>query len=142
LYPFEGKGNTLDESIKVCKWAEEAGADAIHVSSGNTFPHPTNPPGGWPVEQGARWYDSLLSSGIYTRWVYFLLTNPLGRKILRWWWQTRRGPKLEGINLDEARHIKQAVSVPVLCTGGFQDARLIRRALAPEGSLPAIDGVS
>lgn len=142
LYPFEGRGNTLAESIQVCKWLEEAGADAIHVSSGNTFPHPTNPPGGWPVEQGARWYDSMISQGIYTRFVYFLLTNPLARRFFRWWWQTRGGPVIEGINLPEARAIKQAVGVPVICTGGFQDARLIREALAPAGNLPAIDGVS
>ena len=73
--------------------------DAIHVSSGNTFPHPTNPPGGWPVEQAARWYDSMLSQGIYTRWVYFLLTNPVARPLFRWWWTHRRGPVIEGINL-------------------------------------------
>jgi 2,4-dienoyl-CoA reductase-like NADH-dependent reductase (Old Yellow Enzyme family) len=142
LYPFLGKGNTLEESIKVCQMAVEAGVDAIHVSSGNTFPHPTNPPGGWPVEQAYRWYDSMLSQGIYTHWVYFLLKNPLARKFFRWWWQTRGGPILEGIALESARQIKQSVTVPVICTGGFQDARLIRSALAPEGNLPAIDGVS
>ncbi|MBV8232400.1 MAG: NADH:flavin oxidoreductase, partial [Planctomycetaceae bacterium] len=136
LYPFEGRGNTLAESIQVCKWLCAPqdgfrGVDAIHVSSGNTFPHPTNPPGGWPVEQGARWYDSMLSQGIYTRWVYFLLTNPLARRFFRWWWEYRRGPRIEGISLDEARRIKQHVDVPVICTGGFQDARLIRQALAP-----------
>jgi 2,4-dienoyl-CoA reductase-like NADH-dependent reductase (Old Yellow Enzyme family) len=86
LYPLEGKGNTLPESIQVCKWLCEGengyrGVDAIHVSAGNTFPHPTNPPGGWPVEQAAKWYDSMLSQGIYTRWVYCLvndLLNTLG----------------------------------------------------------------
>jgi 2,4-dienoyl-CoA reductase-like NADH-dependent reductase (Old Yellow Enzyme family) len=142
LYPFLGKGNTLEESVQICKWAEEAGADAIHVSSGNTFPHPTNPPGGWPVEQAYRWYDSMLSQGIYTHWVYFLLRNPLGRRFFRWWWQKRGGPVIEGIGLDSARRIKSAVGVPVICTGGFQDARLIRSALAPENGLPGIDGVS
>jgi 2,4-dienoyl-CoA reductase-like NADH-dependent reductase (Old Yellow Enzyme family) len=143
LYPWERKGNTIDESVQLCKWAKEDGVDAIHVSSGNTFPHPTNPPGGWPVEQAARWYDSMLSQGIYTRRVYFLLTNPLARPLFRWWWTHRAGPVIEGINLENARKIKQAVGdLPVLCTGGFQNAALIREALAPKGTLPAIDGVS
>ncbi len=85
----------------------------------------------------------MLSQGIYTRWVYFLLTNPATRPLFRFWWQHRMGPVIEGINLDNARVIKQAVGdLPVLCTGGFQNAALIREALAPKGSLPAIDGVS
>jgi 2,4-dienoyl-CoA reductase (NADPH2) len=144
LYLWEGRGNTLAESVQICKWAKADGVDGIHVSSGNTFPHPTNPPGDWPVEQAARWYDSLLSQGIYTRWVYFLLTNPVARPLFRWWWRFRRGKVIEGINLRQARVIKQAVGpeVPVICTGGFQDAALIREALAPSGDLPAIDGVS
>ena len=36
-------GNTLDESVQVCKWLVEAGVDAIHVSTGSFFPHPRNP---------------------------------------------------------------------------------------------------
>ena len=41
LFPWEKKGNTLEESIQVCQWLEEAGVDAFHVSSGASFPHPT-----------------------------------------------------------------------------------------------------
>ena len=40
VFPWEKKGNTIDESVQVCKWIEEAGADAIHVSGGSMFPHP------------------------------------------------------------------------------------------------------
>ena len=40
LFPWEKKGNTLEESIQICKWIEQAGADAIHVSMGSIFPHP------------------------------------------------------------------------------------------------------
>ena len=32
-----------------CRWLEEAGADAIHVSRGCTFPHPDNPAGEMPL---------------------------------------------------------------------------------------------
>jgi 2,4-dienoyl-CoA reductase (NADPH2) len=48
LFPWEKKGNTLEESIQICKMVEAAGADAIHVSIGSIFPHPLLPPGGFP----------------------------------------------------------------------------------------------
>ena len=48
-------GNTLEESIKVCKMLEGAGVDAIHVSTGAFFPHPRNPAGvDLPLEDLAR----------------------------------------------------------------------------------------
>src|SRR5215510_4289552 len=34
LLKFEKPGNTLAESVQVCKWLVEAGVDAIHVSTG------------------------------------------------------------------------------------------------------------
>src|ERR1041384_1587574 len=42
MLPFEEKGNTIEDSIKVAKWLEADGVDAIHVSSGSSFPHPRN----------------------------------------------------------------------------------------------------
>ena len=41
--PWLGAGNTIEDSVQVCRWLEEAGADAIHVSSGSTFPAPREP---------------------------------------------------------------------------------------------------
>ena len=43
LMPWAKKGNTIEDSVQVARWVEQAGADAIHVSSGNTFPHPGQP---------------------------------------------------------------------------------------------------
>lgn len=37
--------------------------------------------------------------------------------------------KVEGLNLPDARAIKKAVGIPVLCTGGFQRASRIAAAL-------------
>ena len=34
--------------------------------------------------------------------------------------------RVEGINLGDTRAVKEAVSVPVLCTGGFQTASVSR----------------
>ncbi len=46
--------------------------------------------------------------------------------------------KVEGINLQDARAVKQAISVPVIVTGGFQTASVIRDAI----SNGWVDGVS
>ena len=45
ILKHEGPGNTVEESAQVCKWLVEAGVDAIHVSTGSSFPHPRNPAG-------------------------------------------------------------------------------------------------
>ena len=56
LFPWWGKGTTIEDSIQVCRWLEEAGIDGFHVSSGSSFPHPRNPAGALP----ARGHDPLL----------------------------------------------------------------------------------
>src|SRR5262245_39095483 len=78
---WEKPGNTLEESIQVCKWAhhpvewaraageDEAvwskvkAPDAFHVSTGSSFQHPLNPPGDFPVRVLARTYETVISSG-------------------------------------------------------------------------------
>ena len=44
---------------------------------------------------------------------------------------------MEGMNLPGAQAIKRAVSIPVLCTGGFQTASVVRRAIE-EGVCDAV----
>jgi 2,4-dienoyl-CoA reductase (NADPH2) len=130
LFFWKGKGTSLEESIKVCRWLEEAGIDAFHVSSGSSFPHPRNPAGGFPVEDVVRGYDTMISSGRHTFRNYLMFrTWPLNR-VFRWAWErpsTRRG--IEGINLADCRALKHSVSVPVLCTGGFQTASIVAAAI-------------
>jgi len=127
---WEKRGNTLEESIEICKWVEQAGADAIHVSTGSMFPHPRNPAGGLPVDVAGETYDTMLSSGLYTFRNYLLARYALLRPIFRFLWnRTTKGTAVEGMNVDEASAIKRQVSIPVLCTGGFQTASVIRRAI-------------
>lgn len=40
LLPWLKRGNTVEESLQVCRWLEDAGVDYLHVSSGASFPHP------------------------------------------------------------------------------------------------------
>lgn len=127
---WDKPGNTLEETVEVCRWVEQAGADAIHVSTGSMFPHPRNPAGGLPVDVAAESYDSMLSSGLYTFRNYLLARYRLLRPIFSFLWnRTVRGVEVEGLNLPEARAIRRAVSIPVLSTGGFQSAPTIRRAI-------------
>jgi 2,4-dienoyl-CoA reductase (NADPH2) len=46
------------------------------------------------------------------------------------WNRSVRGLEPEGANLADARAIKERVSIPVLCTGGFQTASVIREAIS------------
>ncbi len=124
-------GNTVRDSVQVCKWLVEAGVDAIHVSTGSFFPHPKNPAGSdLPVEDLAKAYDTMISSGERT-FMNFLLFRGLTGQIARRGWNDAAGDpdKIEGQNRPDARTIKQAVPVPVICTGGFQTASIIRDAI-------------
>ena len=135
---WDKRGNTLEESVQVCRWVEEAGADAIHVSTGSMFPHPRNPAGGLPVDVASDTYDTMLSSGLYTFRNYLLARWAILRPVFRLLWnRTVRGVEVEGISLADARAVRAAVSIPVLCTGGFQTASVIRRAIE-DGACDAV----
>lgn len=125
----EARGNTIADSVQVCKWLEAEGADAIHVSNGSFFPHPRNPAGELPVEDFLRVYDSMISSGTKTLRNFLILRNDLTGRLFKRQWEKERGSVIEGLNLPDAAAIKQAVSIPVICTGGFQTASVIRNAI-------------
>jgi 2,4-dienoyl-CoA reductase (NADPH2) len=130
VFPWDKPGNTLAESIQVCQSIAAAGADAIHVSTGSSFPHPLNPPGGLPIDIPVRTYNTMLPSGTYTFRNYLLFRYPLLRPIFAFLWNRTKGKVVEGINVPSARAIKAVVSVPVICTGGFQTASYIRRVIS------------
>jgi 2,4-dienoyl-CoA reductase (NADPH2) len=139
VVPWEGRGNTLDDSVRVAKWCEAVGADGIHVSSGSLFPHPLNPPGEFAFETIAANYDAMISSGVHGLRNYFLFRYPLLRPIFRWlWYRMKNARPVEGVSLDEAVAIKAAVKIPVISTGGWQTASRVRAAIGSG----AVDGVS
>ena len=137
LVKSEQRGHTIRESRQVCQWLEQEGVDAIHVSSGSFFPHPRNPAGDFPLDELVKTYDSLISSGLLTLRNYLLLRGRLTGRVFQRRWERARGNKIQGANLPDALRIKQAVGIPVLCTGGFQDAPVIRKALET-GSCDAV----
>ncbi len=134
-----GAGNTIRDTRKVCQMLEAEGVDAIHASTGSFFPHPKNPAGEFPIEELVKTYDTLISSGLLTLRNFLLLRGRVTGKLFTRRWDRARGDfdKIQGLNLPDARKIKQSVGIPVLCTGGFQDAPVIRKALE-RGSCDAV----
>jgi 2,4-dienoyl-CoA reductase-like NADH-dependent reductase (Old Yellow Enzyme family) len=130
LSPLEPPGNTIADSIEVAKWAEQAGADALHISSGSSFPHPKNPPGDFPLEDALRTFPLLIPSGEAELRNYLSLRLAPAAKIFELLWNRARGDVIEGINLPDSAKIAKQVSIPVICTGGFQSAKAIRQAIA------------
>ncbi len=130
LLPFEKAGNTVQDSAQVARWLEEAGVDAIHVSSGSYFPHPKNPAGDLPVEDALTTFPSLIPSGTNELRNFLLLRAEPTARLYQTFWLQARGERIEGINLEDSRAIKKAVNIPVICTGGFQTASAIRDAIA------------
>jgi 2,4-dienoyl-CoA reductase (NADPH2) len=131
LYPWEKPGNTLEESIQLCKWVEAAGADAIHVSAGSIFPHPLLPPGGFPMDEMKWWYGTIVSGGVRGYINYAFFHFKLLRPLFLWLWnRTKKDYPIEGVSAEQCKEIKKNVKVPVLNTGGYQDGRLIRKVIS------------
>lgn len=139
VVPWEKKGNVLSDTVQVAKWCEQDGVDAIHVSTGSLFPHPLNPPGDFSFETIATTYDNMISSGVDTFRNFMLFRYKVLRPIFRWvWFRMKKGLPFEAVSLEEARAIKAAVSIPVLNTGGYQTASVIRDGI----NSGAFDGVA
>jgi 2,4-dienoyl-CoA reductase-like NADH-dependent reductase (Old Yellow Enzyme family) len=145
LYPWKKKGNTLEDTLIICKmlWDDGKGVDAFHISSGSTFPHPRNPPGDISTKALSRWYGGMLASGVRARFNFAIFNNPILAPLFRRYWIARRGKIIEGINVEYAKYLRTAFasldpSVKFLCTGGFQHASHIAGAIR-DG---ACDGVS
>jgi len=123
-------GNTAQESVQVCKWLVEDGVDAIHVSTGSFFPHPRNPAGtDLPVEELVKTYDTVISAGdrAFRNYLLFRTAPALARK--QWQDAAPKPNEIEGALLQDARMVKTNVTVPVICTGGFQSGSVISGAI-------------
>ena len=130
LLPWLRGGNSVEDVVRVGRWLQDAGVDYLHVSSGTGFPHPRNPAGHFPAKAIVSTYDTLLSSGTRTLRNYLIFkTWPFNAGFGWWWERPMKRLGIEGINLSGARALKQAVSIPVLCTGGFQTASVIASAI-------------
>ena len=139
VVPWEKKGNVLADTVQVAKWCEQEGADAIHVSTGSLFPHPLNPPGDFSFETIATTYDAMISSGVDTFRNFLLFRYRLLRPIFRWvWFRMKKGLPIEGGQPGGGARDQGRGSIPVLNTGGYQTASVIRDGIESR----AFDGVA
>src|SRR5215207_8432718 len=136
VFFWKKKGNTVEDAIQICRLLEAEGVDALHVSSGSSFPHPRNPRGGLPLDVLKRVYP-IIDMGQRTSPNYVMVRYRLLQPFIKFLWTRDEGQLIEGNNLDAARAIKARVKVPVLCTGGFQTLGVIRDAIAG-GSCDAV----
>jgi len=137
--PFNRQvGNTIDDTMQVARWLAEAGLDAVHVSQGDSFPHPLVPAGSLPVDETRHTLAAMFYEGTRTPFNFFLMQFRLLRRLNEWNWGRRmpfkRGgrllpEKIEGMNQHDAAKIKAASGLPVFCVGGWQTAGRIREAL-------------
>jgi len=129
IFPWLKPGNEIEDAIAIARLAVEAGTDAIHVSAGNAFPHPDNPPGPLPLKLLKSTFDTIISEGSKTFLNYLLLRYRPTRWIYGKIWARTQSADFQGELAPLAARIKAAVDVPVIVTGGFQRASLIRRVL-------------
>jgi len=70
------------------------------------------------------------SSGVGSYFNYALFHFRMLRPLfLHFWNQMTKQHPIEGLVAPYAREVKKTVGIPVICTGGFQDAGLIRKGL-------------
>jgi 2,4-dienoyl-CoA reductase-like NADH-dependent reductase (Old Yellow Enzyme family) len=139
MAPFVRRiGNTIDDTMKVARWLADAGLDAIHVSQGDSFPHPLVPAGLLPTDDSRHTMAAMFYEGTRTPFTFLLMQFAPMRRLFEWNWGRRmpfkRGrtllpEKIEGMNQDDAAKIKAASGLPVICVGGWQTASRIRAAL-------------
>jgi 2,4-dienoyl-CoA reductase (NADPH2) len=131
-------GNTIDDTMQVSRWLADAGLDAIHLSQGDSFPHPLVPAGLLPADDSRPAMAAMFYEGTRAPTTFFLMQFALFRRLFEWNWGRRmpfkrRGrvlpEKIEGMNQDDAAKIKAASGLPVFCVGGWQTASRIRGAL-------------
>ena len=128
IEPWLPEGNTIEDSIQIAQWLEKEKVDGLHISTGSYFPHPRNPRGQFPVPTLTGNYDTMISSGSHTlrNYLAFRYFPTLSTYV---WQRTVKGLEPEAVGLDQARAIKASVKIPVLSTGGYQHASVIREAI-------------
>lgn len=137
--PFNRRvGNTLEDTKTVARWLAEAGLDAIHLSQGDSFPHPLVPAGRLPVDESRHSMAAMFYEGRRAQMNFVFMQFAPFRRLFEWNWGRRmpftRGrtllpDKIEGMNEDDAAAIRKASGLPVFCVGGWQTAARMRQAL-------------
>lgn len=130
-FPLRGwaSGNRLEEMLGYAKALESLGVDWLHLSRGFGFPNPKESPGDLPVPEIRRVYNSVAHLGWKARLralIASALPDFLIRLVLGIGW--KKGDEL-GATGRLAKSFRDAVKIPIIANGGFQDRDLIEATL-------------
>jgi 2,4-dienoyl-CoA reductase-like NADH-dependent reductase (Old Yellow Enzyme family) len=123
-------GNDLAETTHYARKLEQLGVDYLHIDSGFGFPNPHGSPGGYPHESVLTTFNAyrFLSRKARVRATFAnlvdLLPARISKRVLGRGWHF-----VPAANAEFAATIRQAVKIPVIANGGFQDRDVIDGAL-------------
>ena len=141
VIPWEKPGNTLADTVRSPNGRRPPAPTRSMSRTGSLFPAPAQS-AGRPVARDADHdlrRDDLVGRARHAQLPSVPLSAAAG-PIFHWvWFRMKKGKPVEGVNLDEARVIKKAVNIPVICTGGFQTASFIREAIKSGGVRRRLD---
>lgn len=120
-------GNGLEETLFYAKELEKLGIDYLHITAGYGFINPKENPGDFPLDEVRMFANSTRHLSLKAN-VRATLLNALPKPLLKL--ILARGWKFKpGINAEYAQKFKQAVNIPVIANGGFQQKDVIENAL-------------
>jgi 2,4-dienoyl-CoA reductase (NADPH2) len=120
-------GNDLAVTLQYGKELEKLGVDYLHIDSGFGFPNPKGNPGAYPVDGFKLFANATrhLSFKANVRAAIFnFLPLFMARAIFGLGWKFQ-----PAANAEFARQFKQAVKIPIIGNGGFQQRDLMDNAL-------------
>jgi 2,4-dienoyl-CoA reductase-like NADH-dependent reductase (Old Yellow Enzyme family) len=124
-WPVGGFGNRLEETIAYGRRLKDLGVDFLHVTNGFGFPCPNDNPGEFPLEELAMFCDSTRHLSTKAAIRATLMHTPFKYLAKVGWKKLPPASKLP-----DALALKQAVGLPVIVNGGFQERLLIEDALS------------
>jgi 2,4-dienoyl-CoA reductase-like NADH-dependent reductase (Old Yellow Enzyme family) len=123
-------GNGLEETIFYAKELEKLGIDYLHISAGFGFINPKENPGDFPIDELRMFVNSnrhLSRKANIRAMLLNAIPKPILSLILSRGWKF-----VPGVNLEHARKFKEAVNIPIIANGGFQQRDFIEAALGEQ----------
>jgi 2,4-dienoyl-CoA reductase-like NADH-dependent reductase (Old Yellow Enzyme family) len=128
--PFVGV--RLDEQVTVALAMQDAGADAVEVTRGHFSSFPSTTSGNFKGYVTSQVRKGAIRDASRIRRAGLMALAPIIERGL-----SVAFPASEGYNLPQARAFKDALSIPVLCVGGFKTPSVMQAAL-DDGNCDAI----
>jgi 2,4-dienoyl-CoA reductase-like NADH-dependent reductase (Old Yellow Enzyme family) len=121
-------GNTLERNLDYARELEKLGVDYLHVDSGFGFINPKGNPGDYPIDEIRLFANAtrhLSAKAAVRATLVNLIPKPIARALLGAGWKFR-----PAANADYAAAFKQALKIPIIANGGFQQLDIFESALA------------